>query len=100
MYIEDGSGSTYQYATLQSPATGKTYQTCTVQFYYHLYGTFASSNALWVALTYNGKTSYIWSTTGDQGDKWNLGEIGLGSVPPGKFCVSNGIYNARYLWNI
>ncbi|CAB4029849.1 MAM and LDL-receptor class A domain-containing 2-like, partial [Paramuricea clavata] len=83
IYIEDGSGTSYQVANIESPPTGKTYHTCTVQFYYHLYGTFSSANYLWIGLTYGGSTSYIWNTNGDQGDKWNKGEFGLGSVPAG-----------------
>jgi hypothetical protein len=96
IYIEDGSGTSYQVANIESPPIGKTYHTCTVQFYYHLYGTFSSYNYLWIGLTYGGSTSYIWSTSGDQGDKWIKGEFGLGSVPAGKIlgvCIKVDLHN-------
>ena len=87
IYIEDGSGSSYQVANIESPTIGNTYHTCTVRFYYHLFGTFGQYSYLWVGLSFGSSKSYVWSTSGDQGDKWNMGEFGLGSVPPGSCYV-------------
>ena len=73
-----------QVANVESPSLSATYQTCTVRFYYHLYGRFAQHSYLWVGLSYGGTKSYIWSTSGNQGDKWIKAELGLGSVPAGE----------------
>ena len=60
-------------AVLTSSIIGPGKSTC-VQFWYHMKG--KDIGSLKVYIQTNETKTLVWNTTGEQGDKWNFGQVG------------------------
>ena len=60
-------------AVLTTSIIGPGKSTC-VQFWYHMKG--RDIGSLKVYIQTNETKTLVWNTTGEQGDKWNFGQVG------------------------
>ena len=78
LYIYQGKylfleASDREKAVLASSIIGPGKSTC-VQFWYHMKG--KDIGSLKVYIQTNETKTLVWNTTGEQGDKWNFGQVG------------------------
>jgi hypothetical protein len=81
MYVEAGTGSFFDKARLQGPNMTRTGPGCTLQFWYHMYG--SSYSDMHLKLVYKGAASTIFEATGNNGNKWIKATVGLGAMDTG-----------------
>uniref|UniRef100_A0AAQ5YK66 MAM domain-containing protein n=1 Tax=Amphiprion ocellaris TaxID=80972 RepID=A0AAQ5YK66_AMPOC len=65
-------------AALQSPTMKQASATCTLHFYYNMYG--EDKKDLHVLLKENSRTTTLWWLSGNHGDLWKRGEVTVGRV--------------------
>ena len=73
LFLEASEQKAGEGATLVSSIIGPGKSIC-VQFWYHTKGNDVGS--LKVYIQTNQTKTLVWNTTGEQGDKWNFGQVG------------------------
>lgn len=109
MAVEPDRGVQVSPATLQSPTMNQASTTCTLHFFYNMYGegmftvclctakkiainhqnkikflkipTFADIEELNVLLKEGSRTTRLWWLSGNQGDLWQHSEVTVGRIP-------------------
>ncbi|XP_034743360.1 MAM and LDL-receptor class A domain-containing protein 1 [Etheostoma cragini] len=66
-------------AAVQSPTMTQASATCTLHFYYNMYG--EDIEELNVMLKEGSRTTSLWWLTGNHGDVWHHGEVMVGRIP-------------------
>ena len=73
LFLEASDHKADETAVLTTSIIGPGKSTC-VQFWYHMKG--KDIGSLKVYIQTNETKTLIWNTTGEQGDKWNFGQVG------------------------
>ena len=73
LFLEASDHKADETAVLTTSVTGPGKSTC-VQYWYHMKG--KDIGSLKVYIQTNEKKTLVWNTTGEQGDKWNFGQVG------------------------
>ena len=73
LFLEAPDHKADETAVLTTSIIGPGKSTC-VQFWYHMKG--KDIGSLKVYIQNNETKTLIWNTTGEQGDKWNFGQVG------------------------
>ena len=84
MLVEAANGQFFSRALLSTPVLASTGPSCQIQFYYHMFG--VNSGNMRVLVQNANKTTdktYLWSKTGNQGNKWNMATVDIGPLPAG-----------------
>lgn len=79
MAVEPDQGDQIGPAALQSPSMKQASTTCTVHFYYNMYG--EDRKELSVLLKEGSRTTTLWWLSGNHGDLWQHGEVTVGRIP-------------------
>ena len=77
MYIESSSPRKLGDNAMLGSAVFKPTSTCQLRFFYHMYGTHIGSLNVYVRTSTTGPMNQIWSKSGDQGDVWIKGTVGI-----------------------
>uniref|UniRef100_A0A3Q3EFD0 MAM and LDL-receptor class A domain-containing protein 2-like n=2 Tax=Kryptolebias marmoratus TaxID=37003 RepID=A0A3Q3EFD0_KRYMA len=78
MTVEADRGEEMSPAALQSPKKKEASATCTLRFYYNMYG---DDSTLRVLLKGGSTTSTLWWLSGNHGDSWQNSEVLIGRIP-------------------
>ncbi|XP_041849179.1 MAM and LDL-receptor class A domain-containing protein 2 [Melanotaenia boesemani] len=78
MVVEADQGEQISPAALQSPIMKHSSTTCTIHFYYNMYGEDAKLNVL---LKEGSRTTTLWWLSGSHGNLWQHGEVVLSRIP-------------------
>ncbi|XP_051809634.1 apical endosomal glycoprotein-like [Acanthochromis polyacanthus] len=78
MAVEPHQGVVLSPAALQSPTMKQASATCTLHFYYNIYG--EDKKDLHVLLKEDSRTTTLWWLSGNHGDLWKHGEVTIGRV--------------------
>ncbi|XP_078144006.1 apical endosomal glycoprotein-like [Centroberyx gerrardi] len=85
MAVEADRGDQISFAALQSPGMKQASATCTLHFYYHMYGeavhTVTGIGELKVLLKEGSRSTPLWWLSGNRGDSWRHGEVTVGRTP-------------------
>ncbi|KAM9845004.1 MAM and LDL-receptor class A domain-containing protein 1 [Aulostomus maculatus] len=76
MAVESDRGDQMSPATLQSPVMKQASSTCTLHFFYNMYGN--DVNKLTVLLQESSRTTTLWWESGNHGNVWQHGEVTVG----------------------
>ncbi|EDO47788.1 predicted protein [Nematostella vectensis] len=76
MYIEASSGSFGQRARLLGPRYQKSHSDCRLEFWYHMWGSTIGDLSVYVNVS--DSLRLWWYKSGDQGNKWQKGVVGIG----------------------
>lgn len=79
MAVESNMGDQMSPAALQSPAMKQASSTCTLHFYYNMYG--EDTKELNVLLKEGSRTTTLWWQSGNHGNLWQHGEVTVGRNP-------------------
>lgn len=79
MAVNSVSGLEISPAALQSPTMKQASATCTLHFYYNMYG--EDGKDLSVLLKEGSRTSTLWWLSGSHEDLWHHGEVTVGRMP-------------------
>ncbi|KAF3698789.1 MAM and LDL-receptor class A domain-containing protein 1 [Channa argus] len=79
MSVESAQGDQMSPAALQSPTFRQASTTCTLHFYYNMYG--EDTEDLNVVLKEGARTTTLWWLSGNHGDLWQHGEVTVGRIP-------------------
>ncbi|KAK2822608.1 hypothetical protein Q5P01_022673 [Channa striata] len=79
MAVESAQGDQMSPAAFQSPTFKQASTTCTLHFYYNVYG--EDPEELNVLLKEGPRTTTLWWLSGNHGDSWQRGEVTVGRVP-------------------
>ncbi|KAG7228996.1 hypothetical protein INR49_013229 [Caranx melampygus] len=75
--VESDQGDQVSPAALQSPTMTQASTTCTLHFYYNMYG----EGELNVLLKEGSRSTTLWWLSGSHGDRWQHGTVTLGGIP-------------------
>ncbi|XP_066300039.1 MAM and LDL-receptor class A domain-containing protein 2-like [Branchiostoma lanceolatum] len=82
LYIESSTSAGVSLGDIAHITTG-VYQvsstTCTLRFWYHMYGTGTGILNVKIKAINNGLADLVWSKTGDQGNQWQQAEVAIGN---------------------
>ncbi|AWP03839.1 putative apical endosomal glycoprotein-like [Scophthalmus maximus] len=79
MAVESDRGDQISPAALQSPTMKQASASCTLHFYYNLYG--EDTEELNVVLKEGSRSTTLWWLSGSQGNRWHHGEVTVGRIP-------------------
>ncbi|XP_047444387.1 MAM and LDL-receptor class A domain-containing protein 2 isoform X2 [Mugil cephalus] len=79
MAVDTDRGDQMSPAALQSPTMTQASATCTLHFYYNVYG--EDAEELSVLLKEGYRTTTLWWLSGNHGDAWQHGEVTVGRIP-------------------
>ncbi|KAM7379552.1 hypothetical protein PAMP_005098 [Pampus punctatissimus] len=79
MAVEPFRGDKISPAALQSPTMNQASSTCTLHFYYNMYG--EDVKELNVLLKEGSRTTTLWWQSGNHGDLWHHSEVTVGRTP-------------------
>ncbi|XP_076601190.1 MAM and LDL-receptor class A domain-containing protein 1 [Chaetodon auriga] len=79
MAVKSDRGDQVSPAAMQSPTMTQASATCTLHFYYNMFGD--DSEELNVVLKEGSTTSTLWWLSGNHGDLWHHGEVTVSRVP-------------------
>nr|XP_033506790.1 MAM and LDL-receptor class A domain-containing protein 1 [Epinephelus lanceolatus] len=79
MAVEPDHGGQMSPAALQSPSMKQASATCTLHFYYNMYGD--DIEELTVLLKEGARTTALWWLSGNHRDSWHHGEVTVGRIP-------------------
>ncbi|KAM3603666.1 uncharacterized protein V6R79_000320 [Siganus canaliculatus] len=79
MAVTSKNGPEISPATMQSPTMKQASATCTLHFYYNMFG--EDLEELRVVLKEGPRTTTLWWLAGNHGDSWRLGEVRVGRMP-------------------
>ncbi|KAI3374795.1 hypothetical protein L3Q82_021349, partial [Scortum barcoo] len=79
MAVESNQGSQMSPAALQSPTMTQASATCTLHFYYNMFGD--DEDELNVVLREDSRTTTLWWLTGNHGDLWHHSEVTVARIP-------------------
>ncbi|XP_026169194.1 MAM and LDL-receptor class A domain-containing protein 2 [Mastacembelus armatus] len=77
--VESDQGAQMSPAALQSPTMKQASATCTLHFYYNMYG--EGTEKLNVLVKEGSRTTTLWWLSGNNGDLWQHGEVMIGRIP-------------------
>ncbi|XP_041658947.1 MAM and LDL-receptor class A domain-containing protein 1 [Cheilinus undulatus] len=79
MAVESDQGTQMSPAAMQSPTMKQASSTCTLHFYYSMFG--EDVEELNVLLKEGSRTTALWWLSGNHGDSWHHGEVTVGRTP-------------------
>ncbi|XP_038573588.1 MAM and LDL-receptor class A domain-containing protein 1 [Micropterus salmoides] len=79
MAVQSDRGEQMSPAAVQSPKMKQASATCTLHFYYNMYG--EDIEELSVALNGGSRTTTLWWLSGNHGDLWHHAEVTVGRMP-------------------
>ncbi|KAK1879509.1 MAM and LDL-receptor class A domain containing protein 1 [Dissostichus eleginoides] len=79
MALEPDQGAEMSPAAVQSPFMNQASATCTLHFYYNMFG--EDMEELKVLLHDGSRTTALWWLSGNHGDVWRHGEVTVGRIP-------------------
>nr|XP_020490862.1 MAM and LDL-receptor class A domain-containing protein 1-like isoform X1 [Labrus bergylta] len=79
MAVEPDQGTQMSPAAVQSPTMKQASTTCTLHFYYNMFG--QDVQELNVLLKEGPRTTILWWLAGNHGDSWHHGEVTVGRTP-------------------
>ncbi|XP_070701014.1 MAM and LDL-receptor class A domain-containing protein 1 [Pempheris klunzingeri] len=79
MAVESDRGDQMSPAAVLSPPMKQASATCTLHFYYNMFG--EDTEELNVVLREGSRTTTLWWLSGNQGDLWHHGEVTVGRIP-------------------
>ncbi|XP_074507832.1 MAM and LDL-receptor class A domain-containing protein 1 [Sebastes fasciatus] len=79
MAVEPDRGDQMSPAAVQSPIMKQASATCTLHFYYNMYG--GDAEELNVLLKEDSRTTALWWLYGNHDDLWHHGEVTVGRIP-------------------
>jgi hypothetical protein len=82
MHIEASNAARNAKAQLVSPDVTVPGELC-LQFYYHMYGSHIGTLNVNITTKYQSKYN-VWSLSGNQGNMWKKGIVGINETPPYK----------------
>ncbi|XP_034558606.1 MAM and LDL-receptor class A domain-containing protein 2 [Notolabrus celidotus] len=77
--VESDRGTQMSPATIQSPSMKQASTTCTLHFYYNMFG--EDIEGLRVLLNEGPRSTTLWWLSGNHGDSWHHGEVTVGRTP-------------------
>ncbi|CAJ1072730.1 MAM and LDL-receptor class A domain-containing protein 2 [Xyrichtys novacula] len=78
MAVESDRGPQMSPAAIQSPTMKQASSTCTLHFYYNMFG--EDAEKLNVLLTEGSRSTTLWWLSGSHGDSWRHGEVTVGQI--------------------
>lgn len=78
LYVDANNGKANSLATIQTPVLQQSSSTCQFTFWYHMYG--RSIGQLSVSTQVGGRTTNIWTQSGNQGNVWKQGTADIGRI--------------------
>ncbi|XP_018531715.2 MAM and LDL-receptor class A domain-containing protein 1 [Lates calcarifer] len=79
MAVEPDRGDQISPAVLKSPTMKQASSTCTLHFYYNMYG--EDTEELSVQIKAGSRSTTLWRLSGSHRDQWQHGEVTIGRIP-------------------